>query len=288
MHNLKYVIAAIVSVMMPLVGCDSQFDSSDRQESNRGSETGASDVNDLKDGKMKIATFGGGCFWCVEAVFLELEGVEAVESGYMGGEVAIKGDGGKTYSLADVPAAGYMPLTAFLNGSQLDEGRDYKISRSEIVLANPVSDKDNLYVVVDNPTYAQVCTKLSGHAEVIRIKYDPAKVSFETLIQVFWKTHDPTTLNRQGNDRGPQYRSAVFYHSDEQREKAESYKKKLNEVEAYPNPVVTEVTKASKYYPAEKYHQNYFNNNPNDGYCRALIPAKLEKLREVFGDKLKK
>lgn len=177
--------------------------------------------------KMETATFGGGCFWCVEAVFLELKGVASVKSGYMGGKV-------------------------------------------------------------ENPTYEQVCSGRTGHAEVIQIEFDPEIVSFDVLLQVFWKTHDPTTLNRQGNDRGTQYRSAVFYHSDTQKEKALEYKKKLNEVKAYPDPIVTEITAASKFYVAEDYHQNYFNNNPNQPYCRALIPPKLEKLRQVFGDKLKK
>ena len=176
--------------------------------------------------KMETATFGGGCFWCVEAVFLEPKGVSSVKSGYMGGKT-------------------------------------------------------------QNPTYKQICTGLTGHAEVIQIEFDPDVVSFDVLLQVFWKTHDPTTLNRQGNDRGTQYRSAVFYHNEPQKQKAEEYKKKLNDVKAFSDPIVTEITKASKFYVAEDYHQNYFENNPNQPYCRALIPPKLEKLRQVFGDKLK-
>ncbi len=201
--------------------------------SNRGTEEATlqesaaqTKTDENKDRKMEIATFGGGCFWCVEAVFLELKGVESVKSGYMGGKT-------------------------------------------------------------ENPTYQQVCTGTTGHAEVIQIEFDPEVVSFDVLLQVFWKTHDPTTLNRQGNDRGTQYRSAVFYHSDEQKKKATEYKQKLNEVKAYPDPIVTEITPASKFYVAEDYHQDYFNNNPNQPYCRALIPPKLEKLRKVFGDKLK-
>ena len=177
-------------------------------------------------GKTDTAILAGGCFWCVEAVFLELKGVKTVKAGYMGGQT-------------------------------------------------------------ENPTYKQICTGRTGHAEVIQIEFDPDVVSFDVLLQVFWKTHDPTTLNRQGNDVGTQYRSAVFYHNDSQKEKATSYKKKLNEVSAYPDPIVTEITAASKFYVAEDYHQNYFKNNPNQPYCRALIPPKIEKLKRVFGDKLK-
>jgi peptide-methionine (S)-S-oxide reductase len=176
--------------------------------------------------QLATATFGGGCFWCTEAVFVELKGVESVTSGYMGGQM-------------------------------------------------------------ENPTYKEVCTGLTGHAEVIQIKYDPQVVSFDVLLEVFWKTHDPTTLNRQGADVGTQYRSVVFYHTDEQRQLAESYKQKLNEAKAFNSPIVTEISAASKFYPAEDYHQDYYANNPNQGYCRAVIPPKLKKLRAVFGDKLK-
>lgn len=179
------------------------------------------------DGTVAVATFGAGCFWCVEAVFLELAGVHSVESGYMGG-------------------------------------------------------------TIENPTYEQVCSGRTGHAEVCQVKYDPAVISFDDLLHVFWKTHDPTTLNRQGNDTGTQYRSAVFYHTEQQKELAEKYRSELNNSGAWSNPIVTEITPASKYYKAEKYHQNYFALNPGDGYCRAMIPPKLEKLRKVFKDKLKK
>jgi peptide-methionine (S)-S-oxide reductase len=172
------------------------------------------------------ATFGAGCFWCVEAVFQQLKGVHSVTSGYMGGHVK-------------------------------------------------------------NPTYAQVCSKTTGHAEVVQLEFDPNVISFDELLEVFWKTHDPTTPDQQGVDRGPQYRSAVFYHSDAQKETAESYKKKLNDANAFPNPVVTEITAASEMYVAEAEHQNFWNENPGSGYCRVNIPPKLEKLRQVFGDKLK-
>lgn len=186
----------------------------------------ATEKKEMKEKKMEVATFGGGCFWCIEAVFLELKGVSSVKSAYMGGQV-------------------------------------------------------------DNPTYKQVCSGTTGHAEVIHIEYDPEVVSFDVLLQVFWTTHDPTTLNRQGADVGTQYRSVVFYHSDSQRDKATSYKKKLNEVKAFSSPIVTEISAATKLYVAEDYHQNYFNNNPDQPYCRALIPPKLEKLKKAFGDKLK-
>ncbi|WP_277487608.1 peptide-methionine (S)-S-oxide reductase MsrA [Catalinimonas alkaloidigena] len=176
---------------------------------------------------MDIATFGNGCFWCTEAIFQNLNGVEKVVSGYSGGHV-------------------------------------------------------------DNPTYKQVCSGTTGHAEVIQITYDPAIISYDELLEVFWKTHDPTTPNRQGNDIGPQYRSAVFYHNEEQREKAEKYKQELNEAGAYDNPIVTEITAFEKFYPAEDYHQNYFNQNGSQPYCSFVIRPKVEKFEKVFKDKLKK
>jgi peptide-methionine (S)-S-oxide reductase len=191
----------------------------------RSAEEGTS-ANSTAATELATATFGAGCFWCVEAVFQQLDGVESVESGYMGGHTK-------------------------------------------------------------NPSYQQVCSGLTGHAEVCQIKYDPAKIGFDELLAVFWKTHDPTTLNRQGNDFGTQYRSAVFFHNEQQKELAEKYKRELDESGAWPNPIVTEITAASEYYKAEDYHQNYFNTNPNDRYCNVMIPPKLEKLRKVFGDKLK-
>ncbi len=176
---------------------------------------------------LKTATFGAGCFWCVEAVFQELKGVKKVVSGYTGGHVA-------------------------------------------------------------NPTYQEVCEGTTGHAEVAQITYDPTEVSFKDLLEVFWKTHDPTTLNRQGADQGTQYRSAVFYADDEQKKLAEEYKTKLNESGAFNKPIVTEITKLDKFYPAENYHQNYYRSNPNQRYCQFIIVPKLEKFREVFRDKLQK
>lgn len=181
---------------------------------------------ETKNYTMEVATFGNGCFWCTEAIFQNLKGVEKVVSGYSGGHV-------------------------------------------------------------DNPTYKQVCNGTTGHAEVIQISYDPSVISYDELLEVFWKTHDPTTPNRQGNDVGPQYRSAVFYHNDTQKEKADKYKKELNEAGAYDKPIVTEITAFEKFYPAEDYHQNYFNLNGSQPYCSFVIRPKVEKFEKVFKDKLK-
>ena len=172
------------------------------------------------------ATFGAGCFWCVEAVFDQLDGVSSVTSGYTGGELP-------------------------------------------------------------NPTYEQICTGLTGHAEVIQVAYDPEVISFAKLLEVFWKTHDPTTLNQQGNDVGTQYRSAVFYHNEEQLKQASEYMKKLNDENAFGVPVVTTMEKLGEFFPAENYHQDYFKLNGRDPYCRAVIPPKLDKLHKIFGDILK-
>ncbi|RJE74497.1 peptide-methionine (S)-S-oxide reductase [Reichenbachiella sp. MSK19-1] len=138
-----------------------------------------------------------------------------------------------------------------------------------------------------DPTYKEVCTGTTGHAEVLQITYDPAVISFDELLEVFWKTHDPTTLNRQGNDVGTQYRSVVFYHSDEQKALAEKYKKELNASGAFNDPIVTEITAFDKFYVAEDYHQNYFNLNGSQPYCNFVIKPKVEKFRKVFKDKLK-
>jgi len=141
---------------------------------------------------------------------------------------------------------------------------------------------------VENPTYKEVCTGLTGHAECIQLLYDPKEVSFDELLQVFWQTHDPTTLNRQGNDVGTQYRSAVFYQNEEQKKIAESYKKELNAKKVFDNPIVTEIEPLKNFYPAEDYHQNYYNNNGDQPYCYFVIKPKLEKFEKVFKDKLKK
>ena len=179
-----------------------------------------------QDENQEVTVLGAGCFWCIEAVFQELKGVESVVSGYMGG-------------------------------------------------------------TVDNPTYRQVSTGTTGHAEVARIVYNSDIITFKEVLEVFWKTHDPTTLNRQGADVGTQYRSAVFYLNDSQKEEAEHYKERLNESGAFGSPVITEITKASTYYPAENYHQDYYALNPDQGYCRYVIQPKLDKFRKAFADKLK-
>jgi peptide-methionine (S)-S-oxide reductase len=181
---------------------------------------------DNESAETGVVTFGAGCFWCVEAVFQQLDGVISVQSGYSGGKVK-------------------------------------------------------------NPTYEQVCTGRTGHAEVCQIKYDPSRITFPELLEVFWKTHDPTTLNRQGADKGTQYRSVIFYHNDEQKQLAEKYKKALDESGAFKRPIVTEISPYTNFYVAEDNHQNYFKLNPQQGYCRLVIQPKVEKFREVFKDKLK-
>lgn len=176
--------------------------------------------------KSDTITLGAGCFWCVEAVFLELKGVRSVTSGYMGGHVK-------------------------------------------------------------NPSYREVCTGSTGHAEVARIVYDPEQLTVDELLEVFWQTHDPTTMNRQGADVGTQYRSAIFYHTEEQRRIATEYKKKLDESGAFRAPIVTEIVPAVEFYAAEDYHQNYYALNGEQGYCQMVIRPKLDKFRKVFADKLK-
>ncbi len=140
---------------------------------------------------------------------------------------------------------------------------------------------------VENPTYKQVCTGTTGHAEVARITFDPSVIGFKEVLEVFWKTHDPTTLNRQGNDKGTQYRSVVFYHSEEQKALAEKYKKELDASGAWDKPIVTEISPAGKFYKAEDHHQNYFKDNPDQPYCVYVIRPKMDKFRKVFGEKLK-
>ncbi len=139
---------------------------------------------------------------------------------------------------------------------------------------------------VSNPTYHQVCGGNTGHAEVLQITYDPSQISYAELLEIFWKTHDPTTLNQQGNDFGTQYRSVIFTHNEEQQKLANEYKKKLNEAGIWKDPIVTEITPFSNFYTAEKYHQNYYNQNVNQPYCRFVIVPKLEKFKSVFKDKL--
>lgn len=140
---------------------------------------------------------------------------------------------------------------------------------------------------VEDPTYKEVCSGLTGHAEAVQVTYDPAAVSYAKLLEAFWRTHDPTTLNRQGNDVGTQYRSVIFYHDDEQRRLAELYKTQLDEARAFDRPIVTEISPASKFYPAEIDHQDYYEQNQRDPYCQVVIRPKLEKLKKVFGDHLR-
>lgn len=140
----------------------------------------------------------------------------------------------------------------------------------------------------ENPTYKEVCTGTTGHAECTQIYFDPNVVTYDELLEIFWKTHDPTTLNRQGNDIGTQYRSVIFYHNAEQKQKAEYYKKKFEEEKIWDKPIVTEITEFKKFFPAEDYHQNYYENNPYQGYCAFVITPKVEKFEKIFKDKLKK
>ncbi len=140
---------------------------------------------------------------------------------------------------------------------------------------------------VEYPTYETVCTGKTGHAEVVRVEYDPAIISYAELLEVFWNTHDPTTLNKQGNDVGTQYRSAVFYHNEEQKRLAEAYKLKLDAEKIWSDPIVTEITELTNYYPAENYHEDYFNKNESQPYCSFVVAPKVKKFKEVFSDKLK-
>jgi methionine-S-sulfoxide reductase len=175
---------------------------------------------------LDLITLGAGCFWCTEAVFQRLDGVEKVVSGYAGG-------------------------------------------------------------IVENPSYKQICTGTTGHAEVINVYFDRRKVSLESLLEVFWATHDPTTLNRQGADVGPQYRSAIFYHTPPQRDIASSLKEELNARGVFDSPIVTEITAFSNFYPAEDYHQEYFNLNGMQPYCQFVVKPKVDKLKKYFSDRLK-
>lgn len=181
----------------------------------------------IMNDELQIATLGSGCFWCTEAFFLKLKGVESVESGYSGGKVK-------------------------------------------------------------NPTYREICTGMTGHAEVVQVTFNPKEISYEDILEVFWNTHDPTTLNKQGADEGTQYRSVVFYHTDPQKKIAEQYKIQLDKSKVFKNPVVTEITPFSVFYKAEDYHQNYFALNPNQGYCQFVILPKVEKFNKQYAAKLKK
>ena len=184
-------------------------------------------MSDQQTGTREVATLGGGCFWCLEAVYQELNGVEKVESGYAGGTVA-------------------------------------------------------------NPTYEEVCSGTTGHAEVVQITFDPAVISFKDLLEVFFTIHDPTTLNRQGYDVGTQYRSIILYHNPEQRAIAEQTIAELNAAKLWDQPIVTEVNPLTAFYPAEAYHQEYFQRNPLQPYCQFVVAPKVAKARKQFLAKLKK
>lgn len=175
---------------------------------------------------LETATLGGGCFWCTEAVFDSVKGVEEVTSGYSGGHK-------------------------------------------------------------ENPTYQEVCSETTGHAEAVQVMFDPDEISFKEILGIFFATHDPTTLNRQGNDVGESYRSAVFYHSAQQKEIADDVIKEITEQAIFDAEIVTEVTEFTNFFPAEDYHQNYFENNPNQPYCAAVVSPKVSKFRKTFADRLK-
>ncbi len=184
-------------------------------------------AQEKKEHKMELATFGGGCFWCVEAVLQRVEGVEKVVSGYSGGRTKM-------------------------------------------------------------PTYEQVCSGRSGHIEVVQVTFDPAKVSYTKLLEIFMKTHDPTTLDRQGHDVGEQYRSIIFTHNEEQAKLAKEMKEKLDAAKVFDAPIVTFIQPAVEFWPAEEDHQNYYNRNPNNRYCQVVVRSKVEKLEKFFKEEMKK
>lgn len=214
--HIKCLLIINLFASISIISC-TQLESSPRKGVN---------LKSMTNQKTDTAILGAGCFWCVEAVFQQLDGVLKVTSGYRCGHVA-------------------------------------------------------------NPTYEQVCSKNTGHVEVCQIVYDPLKITFDQLLEVFWKTHDPTTPDQQGNDRGPQYRSVIFYQNEEQKRLSEEYKAELNKSGVWSNPVITSIEPLKNYYEAEDYHQNYFNANPDQLYCRYVIQPKLEKFEKVFKDKLK-
>lgn len=180
----------------------------------------------MSDSTLEVATLGGGCFWCLDAIYRDVDGVARVVSGYSGGHVP-------------------------------------------------------------NPTYEQVCAKNTGHAEVTQVWFDPDIISYEDILYIFWRIHDPTTPNRQGNDVGPQYRSIILYHDERQKVIAERSRAEAEAAHVWPNPIVTEIVPFEVFYEAEGYHQDYFNRNPNQGYCVYVIDPKVRKFRKAFADKLK-
>jgi peptide-methionine (S)-S-oxide reductase len=220
-YGMKLIFTSALVALATLMSCAQQ-----QKEKKNMSKDMTTNTNGTVNTATDTATFGTGCFWCTEAIFQQLEGVEKVTSGYGGGHVA-------------------------------------------------------------NPSYKEVCTGTTGHAECIQVVYDPKKISYDELLEVFWQTHDPTTLNRQGNDVGTQYRSVIFYHNNEQKEKAEHYKAELDKSGAFNNPIVTEITAFTNFYPAENYHQDYYEQNGDQPYCALVIRPKVEKFQKVFKSKLK-
>ncbi|MFT5723910.1 MAG: peptide-methionine (S)-S-oxide reductase [Bacteroidia bacterium] len=217
---MKQITRSVVPflLLMPFFGC---------AQNNNNSKHNEIEMTEIGDSiNYDTATFGAGCFWCVEAVFQQMKGVVRVESGYAGG-------------------------------------------------------------AVKNPTYKEVCNGTTGHAEVARIWFDSAIIDYETLLEIFWHSHDPTTLNRQGGDEGTQYRSVIYYHSESQREMAETSKLATDSSGLWPNPIVTEISEVPIYYAAEDYHQNYLDNNPNQAYCSAVVGPKVQKVRKRFKHLLK-
>lgn len=219
MRTLTMITLLLSGALMFMLACSSKA----QTDKSTVKKTVSMEQN---EGDLQTATFGAGCFWCVEAVFEEVKGVKKVVAGYAGGHI-------------------------------------------------------------ENPTYKQVTTGTTGHAEVTRLTYDPSIVSYEQLLEVFWHTHNPTTLNRQGNDVGPQYRSVIFYHNDEQRKIAEKSLKRTDASDLWEDPIVTEIQPISNYSQAENYHQDYYANNPNAGYCQVVIAPKLKKFRKDFSHMLK-
>ena len=217
---MKFLKIASLATLVFLLQCSDNSAKEKKMEKNDKTSENTSMGNDT-------ITLGAGCFWCVEAIFDQLEGVISVESGYSGGSIK-------------------------------------------------------------NPSYKEVCTGRTGHAEVCQVVYNPSVISLEELLEVFFQTHDPTTLNRQGADVGTQYRSAIFYHNEEQKKTSENIITELNKAGVWTNPIVTEVTPYQSFYVAEDYHQEYFENNQNQPYCRAVIQPKVEKFQKVFKDKIKK
>lgn len=216
---MNYII--VLSSFLGLFSCGNKAQTVDKNSDNK-----IENKKVIMNDSVQLATFAGGCFWCTEAIFLEVKGVEKVVSGFTGG-------------------------------------------------------------FIKNPAYREVCNGTTGHAEGIQITFNPNEVAYEDLLEIFFATHDPTTLNKQGADVGTQYRSAIFYHSPEQKEKAENYIALIEKEKLYANPIVTQIEEASVFYLAEAYHQNYYNQNKEQGYCEYVIAPKLDKLRKYYKSKLK-